>query len=146
MKKSIFFFFCLLISFVSADELKNNKIKELLKTTNTIDISKQYADQIIVQYKKMFPTVPNEMWDEFAKEITNKDFEALLIKLYDHNYTEKEIDALLTFYSSEEGQSIIKKMPIVLSKSMQIGAMWGKLTAKKIYDKIIAKGYKPVEI
>ncbi len=146
MKKIILVFICLFISFASANELKNSKIKELLHTTNTMDLTKQYANQIIGHYKRMFPSVPNEMWDEFLKEITNDDFEVLLIKLYDNNYTEKEIDALLTFYSSEEGQSIIKKMPTVLNESMKIGAVWGQMTAQKIYNKIIEKGYEPIKI
>lgn len=146
MKKIILVFICLFISFASANELKNSKIKELLHTTNTMNLTKQYANQIIGHYKRMFPSVPNEMWDEFLKEITNDDFEVLLIKLYDNNYTEKEIDALLTFYSSEEGQSIIKKMPTVLNESMKIGAVWGQMTAQKIYNKIIEKGYEPIKI
>jgi hypothetical protein len=43
-----------------------------------------------------------------------------MIDVYLKHYTEKEMNDLMTFYSSESGQSIINKMPMVMQDSMAI--------------------------
>ncbi|RYV03811.1 hypothetical protein SOPP22_02020 [Shewanella sp. OPT22] len=41
-------------------------------------------------------------------------------KIYLDNYTEKEIKDMITFYESETGRSMVKKMPKVMTQSMQL--------------------------
>jgi hypothetical protein len=43
-----------------------------------------------------------------------------LAKVYTDTYTEEELDAILTFYKSPAGKSLIQKMPEVMQRSMPV--------------------------
>ena len=71
-----------------------------------------------------------EMQDAFEKEgIPYITAEA--IKLYVKHYTEEELKAMIEFYKSPVGQSIIAKQGAVMEEMMMIGAKWGEEYAKK---------------
>ena len=41
-----------------------------------------------------------------------------MLDIYNKHFTEEEITAMLEFYRSETGQSILSKMPVVMQESM----------------------------
>jgi uncharacterized protein len=43
------------------------------------------------------------------------------VELYDRNFSEKEVMDMLAFYKTKTGQSILKKMPVVMQESMTMG-------------------------
>ena len=43
------------------------------------------------------------------------------IKLYEETFTDEEIDGMIAFYSTPAGQSCLKKIPVVMQRSMVIG-------------------------
>lgn len=43
-----------------------------------------------------------------------------IIDVYEDNFTQKEVDDMLAFYETETGQSLIKKMPLLMQESMKI--------------------------
>ncbi|HZO51136.1 MAG TPA: DUF2059 domain-containing protein, partial [Bryobacteraceae bacterium] len=43
------------------------------------------------------------------------------MKLYEEAFTDEEIDGMIAFYSTPAGQSCLKKIPIVMQRSMVIG-------------------------
>ena len=55
-----------------------------------------------------------------SEDIKWKKIEPDFVKLYDEEYTEKEIKAMLQFYKSPEGQSILKKTSVITEKSTPI--------------------------
>jgi uncharacterized protein len=72
------------------------------------------AEQSI--FNKFMSTVMSEMKDRMSWEKMKEP----LIDVYVKHYTQKEIDEILAFYKTETGQSLIKKMPLVMSDSMQV--------------------------
>lgn len=48
------------------------------------------------------------------------DMQPLLVNVYQQTFSQSEINSMLTFYSSADGQAVIKKMPAVISNSMQM--------------------------
>lgn len=61
---------------------------------------------------KMIEVMQSEMsWDKMKDP---------MIELYLKHYTDKEIEDMVTFYRSDSGQSMIKKMPAVIKDSMVI--------------------------
>lgn len=58
----------------------------------------------------------------FLKALDWNELEPELIKLYQDIYTQAEVDAQIQFYSSPEGQSIVKKNPQFFQQSQAIMA------------------------
>ncbi len=44
------------------------------------------------------------------------------VKLYSDTFSESEIDGMLTFYESPVGKALFEKMPLLMRKSMVLGA------------------------
>jgi hypothetical protein len=45
-------------------------------------------------------------------------FKEPMIDIYSHNFTEAEIQGLITFYRSDIGRSMTKKMPLIIQNSI----------------------------
>lgn len=54
------------------------------------------------------------------QELTWEKMKGQIIEIYMKHYTEKEMEDMLAFYSTESGKSIIRKMPKVAQESMII--------------------------
>lgn len=136
MKKSIAFIILLSIIPIqahaenSAKQEKIEKIFELMDAEKMIDSLYTQIDQL---YAKMAEDLNVEKEDRpvferymqklsalMREEMTWEKMKGPITEIYVTHYTEDEIDALLAFYSSEAGRSILKKMPAVLRDSMQI--------------------------
>ncbi len=62
----------------------------------------------------------NQLTKSVSEEIKWKKMEPDFVKLYDKEYTEEEVKAMLQFYQSPVGQSILKKSSIITKKSAPI--------------------------
>ena len=56
------------------------------------------------------------MREEFTWDKLKPDF----VKLYVTTFEQEEIDSLVAFYGSPAGQAFVRKMPIVMQKSMEV--------------------------
>jgi uncharacterized protein len=119
------------------------KVRELLALTGSADMATQMIDQMIPAMKEMAPGVPESLWTELASEMSVDGLIEELIPIYMKEYTEREIDAMLTFYRTPEGQSVIKKMPSVMTQSMLVGQQWGQKAAQRVFERLQEKGYAP---
>ena len=45
-----------------------------------------------------------------------------LLKLYTKEFTEEDLKDMTTFYQSKAGKNLVKKMPLLTKKSMELGA------------------------
>ncbi|GHW87668.1 hypothetical protein VCSRO104_3693 [Vibrio cholerae] len=52
------------------------------------------------------------------EEVTWEKFEPYMISIYSNHFSEEELKGMIDFYSSDVGQSILKKMPVVMQESM----------------------------
>ena len=135
MKKSIILIITAII-FLAVPAVAGEKedlAKEMLKLT---DMQKM-IDQMAAQVQQMFASqlkalsIPEKDQDkvlQFQNKLTKKIFDALswdkmepeYIKLFSTVYTEEELKAIVEFYKSPAGQSMLKKQPMLFQKSMQI--------------------------
>ena len=54
------------------------------------------------------------------EEISWSKLEPVTIQIYKESFSQEEVDGMLTFYKSSAGQAVIKKMPVVMQKSMSL--------------------------
>ena len=65
-------------------------------------------------FTRYYESVNQLMQDELNWNILEPKF----IAIYDKSFTESELSAMLEFYKTEHGKSILKKMPAVMQESM----------------------------
>ena len=46
---------------------------------------------------------------------------------------------MLTFYRSEVGRSVVKKLPQITAEAMVIGQQWGRVVGQEIQRRMIAR-------
>lgn len=56
----------------------------------------------------------------FKEEFSWESFEPIFIDIYRKSFSQSDVDGMLQFYKTEAGQSVIKKMPLVMQNTMEI--------------------------
>jgi hypothetical protein len=150
MKKLAFAIILVITSFnVSAqtdDEFAKDirKFFEINGTKQTLPI---VMDQMIVQIKSLFPSVPDKYWGVVKEEMNGPGLEDLyqeLIPIYKKHFTHQEIKDIISFYESPTGRKFSEQSPYITQEAMQAGQRWGSLIGQKIMNKLEEKGYKKI--
>ncbi len=95
-------------SIAEVDGMLENSMKEVFSNQ---ELSPEKQKMIHAAQKEMTALVKNELnW---------KTVEAMAIDIYAKTFSQEEINSMLAFYTSTEGQAIIKKMPVVMQLTMQ---------------------------
>lgn len=103
---------------------KHQDIIKLLKLTNTLETSRQLVDAFTerIPVSKGLIKKINQILlsEENMNELTNE-----MVKLYDENFTHKEIKDVTKFYASASGKTFLSKFPEMLIKFSELGRTWG---------------------
>lgn len=143
MKKlSIALLFCgIFINGYSQTATKTENIKKLLELTGSGNMGAQVAQNMITSFKTSLPNVPQEFWDNCAKEMDADAIVKLVIPIYEKYYTDEDIKQINEFYQSETGKKMIKVMPMIVQESMEVGKTWGMEIGQKVMKDLKEKGY-----
>lgn len=130
MKKiALFFSLCLLISFCSYSQTKQESIKELslLMHKDSIlygTLNSAVSEILKIEMRKDSATA------KYAERILNskltiiKELTTKIVmeenSLYDKNFTEKEIEDFITFYKSPSGKKLLDLSPAISSELRMI--------------------------
>lgn len=118
------------------------KILEVLRLTDSAELGKQLMDQMLGAFEGSTPGVPEEFWSGFRGEVDTDELIEIMVPIYARHLSEAELDALIAFYSSEHGRSIVGKMPQVVQESMLAGQEWGADLARRVLERLEASGYR----
>jgi|SRR5271156_6386135 len=73
----------------------------------------------------------DKMADDILNDYPTDEAIDVTIPVYQKNLTSGEVDALIAFYSTPTGQSIIRKLPVITAEAMQASTgIMQRLTAK----------------
>jgi uncharacterized protein len=125
----------------SEETAKRAEIRKLIELTGAANVSADALRQIIAPLKAGFPQVPQEFWDNFAKEVRSDELIDLVVPIYDKYYTRDEIHDLTVFYQSPVGQKTIKVLPKLSAEAINAGQAWGQMVADRAIRKLKEKGY-----
>lgn len=130
---------------VHGDEKRREALAlEVMTVTGLPEIGAEVAAGLLSQLKPAFPTVPDELWVEVAGSVSADEIVQLSIPPYVKHFSEEELAALIEFYESPIGKSLLEKMPVVAHETMMIGNEWGQRKVTEIVEKLQAAGYTPV--
>lgn len=125
----------------AAQTEKQKDIMKLLQLSGSGELAVQVMDQLLGTFEKVLPQVPQQVWDDFRKEINSDDLLKLVAPSYDKYYTHDEIRELIQFYESPIGKKLVATMPLLMQENMQVGRQWGEEVGRKIMQKLKEKGY-----
>ena len=118
------------------DEAKEERVRELLQLTGAGEMGVQVMRQMIAAFKAGSPDVPEEFWDGFMAEINPDELVELVVPIYLEHLTLEEISAAIEFYQTPAGQSLLKKMPIIMQDSMAAGQQWGAELGQSVVERL----------
>lgn len=118
------------------------QIEELIALTSPPDTNEFLLDTMIAQFRQMAPEVPDLWWDTFAEKVDYDELNALVVPIYARHYTPEEVSAMLEFYRTPVGQSVLEKLPVVLEESVAVGQAWGLNLAEEILVELEEDGYE----
>lgn len=127
-------------------QTKQEKIHELIVVTEVPQRMKKTIDSlwpvIVAQGMETNPDIPKDVWDqvgtvgkqEFSESLPDvvEEFE----KLYDINFSEHEIEAVLAFYKTPTGNSVMHKLNEMAPQTAALGQAWGTSVSKKVMARI----------
>lgn len=124
-----------------AQKASRDKVIKLLKTSGTEETIQKTMQLSIGNFKNMpgADSVPNDFWENFMKEIDYSELTNMYIPIYQEQFTDSDIDALIKFYESPIGKKFVEKTPIITSESMKAGQEWGMNLGMKIMQKMQEK-------
>jgi hypothetical protein len=117
-------------------------VRKLLEVTNAIALARQVGGTVSAAMAAQHPQVPTKFWEELNAELTGERFIKLMIPLYEKHLTHDEVRALVDFYQTPTGASVIAKMPALTQESMVLGASLGQELAAEFQNRARATGYK----
>jgi hypothetical protein len=88
--------------------------------------------QVTAQQQKVVDNMMEKIVAILHQELAWDSLEATYIRIYRDSFTQEEIDGMLELYKTPAGQAMVKKMPIVMQRSMaelqlRMGPMMQKL-------------------
>ncbi|WP_406665470.1 DUF2059 domain-containing protein [Gallaecimonas sp. GXIMD1310] len=116
----------------AADAPKQQKAAELVNIMNvdaTLNRTYSRMEAMMKQMGAKMGVKPSEqpIFDKYYKKMTevmkqNMNWAKMkpsVVKLYEDNFTDQQLDDMLNFYKSDTGKAIINKMPVVMGQVMQ---------------------------
>ena len=121
----------------------DGKIEKLLELDGTISNIEKIITQTIEYQKKSNFGVSDNYWEALEKKVTEKslaELKQIVTPIYSKNYTEIEIDNLITFYNSKTGRLIIEKQPIIMEELNLPLMQWSQNLGSYVIEQIENKG------
>jgi len=143
MTKTIFIILITFFSIQINAQTVDGKIEKLLELDGTIGNIEKIITQTIEYQKKSNFGISDNYWEALEKKVSKKslaELKLIVIPIYSKNYTEIEIDNLITFYNSETGKLIIEKQPIIMEELNLPLMQWSQNLGSYIIDEIENKG------
>lgn len=136
---TILILFVLKINAQTLDE----KIENLLELDGTIRNIENLISQTIDYQRQNNFGISDNYWESLEQKVTKKslsEFKTIVKPIYSKNYTESEIDDLITFYSSLTGKLVTEKQPIITEKLNLPLIQWSQNLGSFVIEEIENRG------
>ena len=86
---------------------KQKDIRKLLTITGSGELGQQVMGQMMANFKKSMPQVPEKFWSDFMKEVHTSELVDLIVPVYDRNLTHDDVKELIRFYETPTGRKFV---------------------------------------
>ena len=98
-----------------------NAQMESIMSQSIQQVQKQQGKLLTDAQVEVVHKYSKKMADVMAKGMTWSDLEPAMVKIYQDNFTQEDINGLIAFYKTPLGKTTIEKMPVVMQQSMTVG-------------------------
>lgn len=143
MKKTIFIVLITFFSIQINAQTINGKIEKLLELDGTINNIEKIISQTIEYQKQSNLGISDNYWEALEEKVSKKslaELKLIVAPIYSKNYTETEIDNLITFFTSKTGKLITEKQPIILEELNLPIMQWSQNLGSYVIEEIENKG------
>ena len=127
---------------------KTDKIRRLVVVMQVVDRFSQLSDMMmqsaLENIRKKNPTVSDNTVAELAAAVNDEMRKSLpelidqIVPIWDKNYSDDDVTAMLQFYESPAGQSIMGKQAKLIEDSKSVYKSWVPLFTQRIAGRIQA--------
>lgn len=143
MKKTIFIVLITFFSIQINAQTIDGKIEKLLELDGTINNIEKIISQTIEYQKQSNLGISDNYWEALEEKVSKKslaELKLIVTPIYSKNYTETEIDNLITFFTSKTGKLITEKQPIILEELNLPIMQWSQNLGSYVIEEIENKG------
>lgn len=143
MKKTIFIVLITFFSIQINAQTIDGKIEKLLELDGTINNIEKIISQTIEYQKQSNLGISDNYWEALEEKVSKKslaELKLIVAPIYSKNYTETEIDNLITFFTSKTGKLITEKQPIILEELNLPIMQWSQNLGSYLIEEIENKG------
>lgn len=143
MKNNLILAFLTLFAFQINAQSLDEKIENLLELDGTISNIETLITQTIEYQKQGNSGISDRFWDSLEKKVREKslnELKTIVSPIYSKNYTESEIENLLTFFNSKTGKLITEKQPIILEELNLPLMQWSQNLGSYVIEEIENRG------
>ena len=118
-------------------------IEKLLELDGTINNIEKIISQTIEYQKQSNLGISDNYWEALEEKVSKKslaELKLIVTPIYSKNYTETEIDNLITFFTSKTGKLITEKQPIILEELNLPIMQWSQNLGSYLIEEIENKG------
>ncbi|WP_281847196.1 DUF2059 domain-containing protein [Olleya namhaensis] len=143
MRNNLIFAFLTLFAFQINAQSLEEKIENLLELDGTISNIETLITQTIEYQKQNNSGISDNYWESLEKKVREKslkELKTIVQPIYSQNYTESEIDNLITFFNSKTGKLITEKQPTILEELNLPLMQWSQNLGSYVIEEIENKG------
>jgi uncharacterized protein len=91
----------------------------------------QIFDQIMGQFAQSGMVKP-ELIEKLRAKTNPGELVKLIVPVYTKHLTNEEMAAMIDFYESPTGKSVVSKLPLIAQESLVVGQTWGANLAQSV--------------
>lgn len=117
---------------------KRAAVLELLEVNNTkATVAQSLAGMLDLLESQLSTTAfDRQVFAELKKEMTADDMIALIVPVWEKNFSLAEIRGLTEFYRTPLGQKMIAATPVVMKETMVLGSSYGQEKYSAVVSKL----------
>lgn len=111
-----------LMQVVQAEKMSQKMIQQFQTSFSSVFDAMKIDDKLTPEQEKELNGIMSEFMQDIMSDMASQQSISEMMSYYlaaaKQTYTQSEVDAMIAFYGSEEGRSIIEKQPVVMQKYM----------------------------
>lgn len=109
-----------LITVMHIDRMMDQMMEAMKEQSEQMMQQQPGADSMTAEQKRIVADHQAQALQIVIDSMSWKSLEPEFVTLYAENFTEEEIDGMVTFYKSPTGQAVLNKMPQLMTAAMQL--------------------------
>lgn len=127
----------------------NVLVDEVLELTGALSIGEQMANLIVAQMvdalratqttlpDRALALIEEEVNAVLSESMESGEFQDLMYPIYARYLTKADLEAMVAFYRTPEGQRIVEVLPVMSQEGMVAGQKWGESLGPEIGRRVL---------